>query len=163
MIWKTFAAAAIVTAIILGAAASFAQTAQPDDILGTWQSETVKLEFFKAGAGYNARILWGNRVVESDGVTFKRDILNPDPALRSRSLQGITMITGLAYQNGEWTGGRLYDGASGRTYSGKAEIADGKLHLRGYMGVPAMGQTTVLQKVPATPSSATAKSSPAKR
>ncbi|MBO4226825.1 DUF2147 domain-containing protein [Bradyrhizobium neotropicale] len=163
MIWKTISAAAIATALTLGVPASFAQAAQPDDILGTWQSETVKLEFFKAGAEYNARILWGNRIVESDGVTFKKDILNPDPAFRSRSLQGITMVTGLVYQNGEWTGGSLYDGSSGRTYSGKAEIADGKLHLRGYLGVPAMGQTMVLQKAPAAPSGTASKSSPAKR
>lgn len=162
MISKTFVAAAIVTALILAAPAGAAQAAQPDDILGTWQSETIKLEFFKAGPEYNARILWGDRIVESDGTTFKRDTLNPDPALRSRSLQGITMVTGLVYQNGEWTGGSLYDGSSGRIVNGKAEMADGKLHLRGYMGVPAMGRTIVLQRV-ATPSAPAAKPPAPKR
>jgi uncharacterized protein (DUF2147 family) len=155
-IWKIYAAAAIVSALILGAPAVHAQAAQPDDIVGTWQSETIKLEFFKAGSEYNARILWGNRIVESDGTTFKQDTLNPDPSLRSRSLKGITMVTGLTYQNGEWIGGTLYDGSSGRTVSGKAEMSDGKLHLRGYMGVSLMGQTMVLQRV------ATAPASPAK-
>lgn len=159
MIWKTYAVAAIVSALIIGAPAGDAQAAQPDDILGTWQSETIKLEFFKAGPEYNARILWGNRIVESDGTTFKRDTLNPDPALRSRSLQGITMVTGLVYQDGEWTGGSLYDGSSGRIVNGKAEIANGKLHLRGYMGVSLMGQTIVLERV-ATPAAPTAKVAP---
>jgi uncharacterized protein (DUF2147 family) len=160
MIWKTYAAAAIVSALILGTPIGAAQAAQPDDIVGTWQSETIKLEFFKVGVGYNARILWGNRIVESDGTTFKNDTLNPDPALRSRSLKGITMVTGLVYQNGEWTGGSLYDGSSGRTVNGKAEIADGKLHLRGYMGVPAMGQTIVLQRVAAESTPAAKPSTP---
>jgi uncharacterized protein (DUF2147 family) len=156
MIWKIYAAATIVTALIIASPTRAAKAAQPDDIVGTWQSETIKLEFFKAGPEYNARILWGNRIVESDGTTFKKDTLNPDPALRSRSLQGITMVTGLVYQNGEWTGGSLYDGSSGRLVSGKAEIVDGKLHLRGYMGVPAMGQTMVLQRA-ATPAAPAAK------
>lgn len=153
MIWKIYAAATIVTALIMASPTGAARAAQPDDIVGTWQSETIKLEFFRAGPEYNARILWGNRIVESDGTTFKKDTLNPDPALRSRSLQGITMVTGLVYQNGEWTGGSLYDGSSGRLVSGKAEIVDGKLHLRGYMGIPAMGQTMVLQRatIPAPP------------
>lgn len=162
MIWKICAAAAIVSALILGAPAGVAQAAQPDDILGTWQAETIKLEFFKAGSEYNARILWGNRIVESDGTTFKKDSLNPDPALRSRSLQGITMVTGLVYQNGEWSGGSLYDGSAGRTVNAKAEIADGKLHLRGYMGVSAMGRTIVLQRV-AMPSAPGAKTPASKR
>src|SRR5689334_6627876 len=159
MIWKIYAAATIVTALIIASPTGAARAAQPDDILGTWQSETIKLEFFKAGPEYNARILWGNRIVESDGTTFKRDTLNPDPALRSRSLQGITMVTGLVYQDGEWTGGSLYDGSSGRIVNGKAEIANGKLHLRGYMGVSLMGQTIVLERV-ATPAAPTAKVAP---
>lgn len=162
MIWKTYVAATIVAALIIASPMGGANAAQPDDIVGTWQSETVKLEFFKAGPEYNARILWGNRIVESDGTTFKKDTLNPDPALRSRSLQGITMVTGLVYQNGEWTGGTLYDGSSGRLVSGKAEITDGKLHLRGYMGIPAMGQTMVLQRV-ATPALPATKPPAAKR
>lgn len=151
MIWKTYVTAALTAALILGASVGDAQAAQPDDILGTWQSETVKLEFFKAGAEYNARILWGNRIVESDGTTFKKDTHNPDPALRSRSLQGITMVTGLVYQNGEWAGGSMYDGSSGRVVNGKAEITDGKLKLRGYMGVSLMGQTIVLERVATQP------------
>lgn len=162
MIWRTYAAAAVVTALIIASPAGAARAAQPDDIIGTWQSETIKLEFFKAGPEYNARILWGNRIVESDGTTFKKDTLNPDPALRSRSLQGITMVTGLVYQNGEWTGGTLYDGSSGRLISGKAEIVDGKLHLRGYMGIPAVGQTMVLQRA-ATPAPPPGKSPMPKR
>jgi uncharacterized protein (DUF2147 family) len=151
MIWKTYVTAALTAALILGASVGDAQAAQPDDILGTWQSETVKLEFFKAGAEYNARILWGNRIVESDGTTFKKDMHNPDPTLRSRSLQGITMVTGLVYQNGEWAGGSMYDGSSGRVVNGKAEITDGKLKLRGYMGVSLMGQTIVLERVATQP------------
>lgn len=162
-IWKIYAATAIVSALMVGAPNAHAQGAQPDDIVGTWQGETVKLEFFKAGPEYNARILWGSRIVESDGATFKQDTLNPDPALRTRSLKGITNVTGLTYQNGEWTGGTLYDGSSGRTVSGKAEIVDGKLHLRGYMGISLMGQTMILQRVAAVPAPQPAKQTTSKK
>ncbi len=67
MSWKTFAATAIVAAIVVGAPAARVLAAQPDEIVGTWDSEnnTLKLEFFNAGPEYNARLLWGNRVVEA--------------------------------------------------------------------------------------------------
>lgn len=153
MSWKTFAAAAIVAAIVVGAPAARVLAAQPDEIVGTWESEsnTLKLEFFNAGPEYNARLLWGNRVVEADGTTFKQDALNPDPSLRSRSLKGILMVKGLVYQNGEWTGGTAYDASSGRTYDSKAEIVDGKLHMRGYIGVSLLGQTVVFRRVASAP------------
>ena len=122
----------------------------PDAIVGKWAADdgTVKLDMFKAGSEYQARFLYGHLVVEADGVTMKKDVNNPDPALRNRSLKNIVFATGLHYGNGEWTDGSIYDASSGRTYNCKAEIEGGKLHLRGYLGVSALGQTTVLHRMP---------------
>jgi len=114
-----------------------------DAIVGTWEADdgTVKLDMFKNGTEFQARMLYGNEIVEADNLTFKKDAKNPDPALRSRSLKNIVFITGLRWGDGEWSGGTIYDASSGRTYNCKATVKGGKMHLRGYMGLPAMGQT----------------------
>lgn len=120
-----------------------------DAIVGTWEADdgTVKLDMFKAGAEFQARMLYGNEIVEADNVTFKKDAKNPDPTLRARSLKNIVFITGLRWEGGEWSGGTIYDASSGRTYNCKATIKDGKMHLRGYLGLPAMGQTRTFHRV----------------
>ena len=127
-----------------------AQQPSPDAIVGKWEADdgTVKLDMFRAGSEYQARFLYGHLVVEADGVTMKKDVNNPDPALRNRSLKNIVFATGLRYGNGEWTDGSIYDASSGRTYKCKAEVEGGKLHLRGYVGVPTFGQTTVFHRMP---------------
>lgn len=142
----TFLARTILTFALLTtlvAALSSAQHSQQDSILGKWTAENqnLKMEMFRSGQEYKARLLWGNRVVEKDGVTFKLDTQNPDPALRTRSLEGIEFITGLVWETGSYTGGSLYDGSSGRSYRCKAEIKNGKLVMRGYMGMSMFGQT----------------------
>lgn len=83
-----------------------AQQASSDAIVGAWEADdgSVKLEMYKAGSEFEARLLYGNQVVESDNVTFKLDTKNPNPALRSRSLKNIVFLSGLRWEDGEWTG-----------------------------------------------------------
>ena len=145
--------AAALTAGMAGLPAgdAFAQATSPNEIVGVWEAENgnLKLEMFDAGASYAARMIYGNRLVEADGKTFKTDSLNPDPQLRGRSLEGIVFLNNLKWDAGErrWEGGSFYDGSSGRTYSGRATLVNGKLELRGYMGTPLLGQTMVLRRV----------------
>lgn len=126
-----------------------AQQAAPDAILGKWAADdgSVKLDMFKSGTEYQARLLYGNQVMEADNVNFRLDTKNPDPARRSRSLQNIVFIRGLQWKNGEWSGGSLYDGSSGRTYRCKAEIKGDKMLLRGYMGISLLGQTRAFHRM----------------
>jgi uncharacterized protein (DUF2147 family) len=130
-----------------------APAVRADDILGIWESDTrsLKLRMVKAADGYNAHILWGNRVVEADGTTFKPDTKNPDPALRSRSIQNIVMISGLVWEKDEWTGGTLYDPSSGRSYRCKVAMKNGQLQMRGYMGFSLMGRTVVMNRIGGKP------------
>jgi uncharacterized protein (DUF2147 family) len=116
-----------------------------DSIVGAWESDEkdVRMEFFKDGDGYKARLLWGNKIVESDGQTSKKDVKNPDASLRSRNIIGIVSLTGLAWDGKEYTGGKIYDPPSGKTYSCKAWVEGDKLRLRGFMGVSLMGKTVV--------------------
>lgn len=127
-----------------------AEPAPGDALVGIWEADdgTVKLDMFKAGSEVQARMLYGNEIVEADNVTFKKDTKNPDPALRSRSLKNIVVVTGLRWADGEWSGGSIYDASSGRTYNCKVTIKDGKMHLRGYLAVSLMGQTRTFHRVP---------------
>lgn len=132
------------------APAAFAQQVQQDAITGKWEADdgTVKLDMFRAGTEFQARMLYGNQIVEADNFTFKQDARNPDPALRSRSLKNIVFLTGLRWDNGSWSGGSLYDPSSGRTYSCEVTMKDGKMNLRGYIGISALGQTRVFHRIP---------------
>lgn len=127
------------------ATAGLRAQAGPQSIVGSWESDEkdVRMEFFQDGDHYSARLLWGNRIVEADGKTSKKDLKNPDAALRSRNIIGIVSLTGLQWTGKEFTGGRIYDPPSGKTYNCKAWVEGGKLHLRGFMGISLMGKTVV--------------------
>lgn len=62
-----------------------------------------------------------------------RDTKNPNPALRNRTMLGLPFIYDLKrVDTGRWTGGKVYDPDSGRTYSAKMHThADGTLKFEG--------------------------------
>ena len=62
-----------------------------------------------------------------------RDVANPDPRLRSRTLVGMPFIHDFHHvEPGHWTGGKMYDPASGKTYESSMRInPDGTLKLDG--------------------------------
>ncbi|MEM6796097.1 MAG: DUF2147 domain-containing protein [Acidobacteriota bacterium] len=71
------------------------------------------------------------------------DALNPDPALRSRRLTGLTILEGFGrVSNERWTGGTIYDPNNGKTYRCNLELEDeSTLKVRGYLGVSLFGRT----------------------
>ena len=70
------------------------------------------------------------------------DAQNPDPALRSRALRGLTILTGFRFDDGRWADGRIYDPNSGNTYRGTITVVDeDTLDLRGYVGISLFGRT----------------------
>lgn len=54
----------------------------------------------------------------------------------------------MTYKNGEWTGGRICDPTSGKSYKLTITFKDAKtLKLRGYIGVEALGETMYWTKI----------------
>jgi len=125
-----------------------AQTDPGDRIKGIWLTEQKdgKVEIFREGNAYVGRLIWGNSVLDENGKP-KHDVLNPDPKLRSRPLQGMIIITGLVYEDGKWQSGKIYNSLSGKTYSIIATIKGNSLELRGYIGIPLLGKTTTWQRL----------------
>ena len=126
-----------------------AQKLNPTDIVGVWEAtdKTFKLEMVKDGAEFKAYMLYGNKLVESDGKTFKKDLKNPDEKLRARSIDHIVFLTGLVWNGEQWDGGHFYDATSGKTYKARCRMENGQLNLRGYMGIPDLGQTITMNRV----------------
>jgi len=71
------------------------------------------------------------------------DDRNPDPNLRSRRLEGLTIMTGLEYDgDGQWSGGTVYDPNSGKTYKCTVKQLDANtLKIRGFIGISLFGRS----------------------
>lgn len=129
--------------LVLTASAAFATEAT--EILGTWATAdgTMIIRFRPTGETYAATFVYGALVVETDGKTFKKDLHNPDPALRDRSLGEVDFISGLSWDaaDARWEGGTIYQAATGGTGSAQVTLVDGRMDLRAYRGTPLIGRT----------------------
>jgi len=137
----------VLAILVLVSVTSYAQL-PADKIIGIWQCEDYKIEVFKSGNSYSAKLLWSKDMFEADGRTPKRDSKNPDAKLKTRSVQGITHITQLAFEDGEYVNGKLYSIQDGNTYSLKGKLKSAEeLETRGYKGVPMLGKTFKWKRV----------------
>jgi uncharacterized protein (DUF2147 family) len=137
-------------ALLLTAAASFG--ADLNGIVGIWRTEMdeSKVEVFMCGEKICGKIVWLKNPVYTDsrdGVvgTPLNDFKNPDPALKSRPILGLQILEGFtAVGDNVWGNGTCYDPKSGNTYRGKIHLAaPDRLELRGYIGIPLFGRTSV--------------------
>jgi len=80
---------------------------------------------------------------------IKTDDENPDPALRARPVVGISMFSEYDYKDRLWQG-KIYDPETGNTYNSRMEVdKDGRLKIRGYIGLPLFGRTAIFSPVSA--------------
>jgi uncharacterized protein (DUF2147 family) len=124
------------------------QVNQEDKIKGVWLTEKKdgKVEIFQTGRTWSGKLIWGNTVLDENGKP-RHDVFNPDPKLRARLIQGLVIITGLEYEYGKWQGGKIYDSTTGKTYSIIVTVNGNNLELRGYIGIPLLGKTTVWTRI----------------
>lgn len=123
---------------------------KPDDILGIWFNEekTSKVEIFKKGSLYFAKIVWLKEL--NDKVTGKPrvDNLNPDVKLQKTPLLGLVIMKNFVFDGkDEWEDGTIYDPKKGKTYSCYMSFDGlGILKIRGYIGFSLLGRTTYWTK-----------------
>ena len=110
----------------------FAQSA--DALIGTYLKADgkSKIEFFKSGDTYSGKIVWLQNPNDEKGNP-KKDVKNPDKALRDRPLIGLVNITGLKYEGeGKYTGGKAYRPAEGDEAKFKVKVnSDGSITVTG--------------------------------
>jgi uncharacterized protein (DUF2147 family) len=135
--------------VIFLSANTFAQTTNKDALLGTWLTGSVKgkVLIYKDGDKYSGKIVWLKEPNREDG-TAKLDRNNSDKALQTRPIMGLNMLKGFIFDVDKWVDGTIYDPENGKTYSCKITWRDGKLDVRGYIGISLLGRTDTWFKVP---------------
>jgi uncharacterized protein (DUF2147 family) len=139
--------ALIVCALPLGAA--FAADASSP--LGLWKT-------FDDKTGAARAIV---RIYEQDGKLFGKIVSSFTPGAESRVCRvctderkdqpiiGLIIIRNMKASDGEYSGGDILDPESGSVYRCKMHVAeDGRLVLRGYIGISLLGRTQIWQRQP---------------
>lgn len=122
---------------------------QSDKVIGIWLSEEKdgKVEIFKKDGKYYGKLVWIDSANYVNGQP-KKDVNNPNPKYRTRSVLNIELLKNFSYDSDdkEWTDGEIYDPKNGSTYSCYMWFEDNdysKLNIRGYIGLSIIGRTTV--------------------
>lgn len=129
------------------AAAAIAPAAQAaDPVQGTWRTPDGAAKVKVAPCGDKASmcgtVVWLKAPLDKAGKPVT-DAANPNPALRSRPVVGMTLIRDFKpAAAGRWTGGKIYDPKTGKTYASKLSAnADGTLKVEGCLSVICQAQT----------------------
>ena len=145
--------------------ASAEDPAPANEILGQWytqdnESQVVVVE--KDGKFFGT-IIWLTEPLypaeepDGDAGKPKRDKNNSDAKAQKKPILGLQVLKNFSYDAADksWSGGTIYDPNNGRTYKcvirmqDDAKGIDGKsLHVRGYIGIPQLGRTTLWYRVP---------------
>ena len=135
----------MVFAVIFMAPFTFGQKSA-DDILGVWMNEDqdAHIEIFKRGDKYYGKLVWLKFPIDEETGKPKTDKNNPDKSLKTRPTLGLEILTDFVFDGDDcWEDGDIYDPKKGKTYSCYMKFNDdGKLKIRGYIGVSLLGRTT---------------------
>lgn len=123
------------------AAVSIASTAAaaPQPVTGRWldQSRSGVIQIAPCGAALCGRLVQ----VLKPGGQGATDSNNPNPALRRRPIQGITILSGFTAEGDSWRG-QIYDPRRGRTFKSFVKLnPNGSLSVKGCMGPICQTQT----------------------
>jgi uncharacterized protein (DUF2147 family) len=113
-------------------------------IENTWwnQEKDGKILIYKENGHYFGKIVWLKEPTENGKP--KLDKNNPEPELAKKPLIGAVIIKNFTLKgDNEFVGGTIYDPKNGKTYSCKMTLKGKIVDVRGYIGIPAFGRTTV--------------------
>ncbi len=124
-----------------------------DAILGYWHTpeEESVIEIYSCGEKYCGKIVdLKEKVYGPDdrmAGQVKVDRNNPDKSRRKNPAIGIELMLGFSFNGSQWVGGTIYDPNNGKTYKCKIKLTDDEtLEVRGYVGIPAFGRTSIWKR-----------------
>jgi uncharacterized protein (DUF2147 family) len=122
----------LIPALAVAALAAPAFAADPAEGLWLVQSGSAKVRIGPC-AGRADRLCGAIVWVRDPKQAVAHDERNPDPTLRARPIMGLLMIRDFkAAGAGRWTGGKIYDPETGKTYDSKLKVErDGTLKVEG--------------------------------
>lgn len=138
----------LIGAFLLSAVSSFSFA---EDIIGLWQSIDDKTGAPKALVEIRkeADNTYAGKVVKLTpraGYTPKETCVDCPAPYTNKPIIGLDVVTGLKSTDGlNYTSGRILDPNTGKLYSLKAKLSSNgkRLHLRGYLGVSALGRNQI--------------------
>jgi len=133
---------------LLSAAPAGAASPTP---VGVWLHANKRFEIAIAPCGERlcATVVWLKKPNGPDGLP-RVDVENPDPALRTRQILGLTVLRDLR-RTGEnsWEDGKVYNPDDGSAYqAGMSITSNGDLSIRAYVLVSLLGHTLIWTRVP---------------
>jgi uncharacterized protein (DUF2147 family) len=118
---------------------------------GLWWAEggAAQVEIARCDDALCGRVAWLRSPFDEHGCEL-RDVENPDPMQRARSVLGIDLLRNVRAspeRQGEWSG-EIYDPTSDRRYDAVLQM-DGpdRLRVHGYLGIRLLGRTTTWLRV----------------
>ena len=100
------------------------------DIAGTWRLQNNKalVHIAPCGAHLCGKI---SKILKPLPYRKSHDLNNPDPALRGRSIVGVSILSSLDRDGDQWRG-QIYDPVHGKSYRSVVSLGDdGKLRVQG--------------------------------
>jgi uncharacterized protein (DUF2147 family) len=132
---------AIAFAAVLALCAGPAFAADPAE--GEWLTQSGSGKVRIAACPGKADRMCGNISWLRPADAKATDSNNPDPKLKSRPIMGMPMLWGFKSAGpGKWTGGKIYDPNSGKTYDSKIAVnPNGTLKVEGCILMVCQAQT----------------------
>lgn len=116
----------------LAALPAAAHAAEP--ITGQWLTKEGKaiVAIAPCGGALCGRVV---KVLKPNPKGETRDLRNPDPKLRDRPIEGLTILSGFKDAGNDWRG-RIYNPEEGKDYrSIVRRLGDGSLEVKGCWGI----------------------------
>jgi uncharacterized protein (DUF2147 family) len=136
-----FGIAVAAITMLLGTVAVHAQGAEP---VGTWLTEKgdARVKVTKCGSGICGVIVGLKDPIDPATGHPQVDDKNPNPALRTRPVIGLSLFIGMRPSGpGRWSG-QIYNADDGGTYVSHVSFAGGDaLRVEGCLGVFCGGET----------------------
>jgi len=131
----------------LSATSAAAQSPTP---AGVWlhANKRIQVEIAPCGDQLCGKIIWFKWPNDAQGRPLV-DLKNANPALRSRPLLGLTVLSGLRRAgDGTWEDGKIYNPDEGEDYHALVSIQDdGALRVRAYVLLPIFGETQIWTRI----------------
>ncbi|MGF7078330.1 DUF2147 domain-containing protein [Mucilaginibacter sp. UYCu711] len=120
-------------------------------ICGKWENKdkTLRIQIYTDKNNFQARIIWFSDT-EGKPMSYWKDKHNLNPALRNRTILGMSILSGLRYNAKEhtWEDGMVYDSKHGKEWNASAEIdPKGILKVRGYWHFKFIGKTMNFHRI----------------
>ena len=143
--------AMVAIAVVGGQAIAQVKLAPGDELIGEWWTENnegrIRMTRDRDGSFRGTTTCCVPAKPTRDHPA--QDIHNPNPKQRSRSTVGIVLIWKLKYEgDGEYADGYVYNPRDGKTYRIDMAIIDrNTVKIRGYIGIPLLGQSQIWRRV----------------